>query len=77
MAEHAGQRPRAYLGASWIGEPCARRLVYAVTHTPFGPGKELEGPSLRIAATGNVLEDLAIRWLRLPAVNLKGTSRLG
>ena len=39
VAEREGQRPRDYLGASRIGEPCARRLVYEVTHTPPDPGK--------------------------------------
>ena len=42
-AEREGQRPRDYLGASRIGEPCARRLVYEVTRTPPDPGKDFEG----------------------------------
>ena len=41
-AEREAQRPRDYLGASRIGEPCARRLVYEVTHTPPDPGKDFE-----------------------------------
>ena len=60
-AEREGQRPRNYLGASRIGEPCARRLVYEVTHTPPDPGKDFEGRVLRIFAAGHVFEDLAIR----------------
>ncbi|SFC90375.1 PD-(D/E)XK nuclease family protein [Tropicimonas isoalkanivorans] len=77
VAERAGQRPRDYLGASRIGEPCARRLVYEVTHTPPDPGKELEGRSLRIFAAGHVFEDLAIRWLRLAGFDLRTQTREG
>ena len=77
VAERAGQRPRDYLGASRIGEPCARRLVYEVTHTPPDPGKELEGRSLRIFAAGHVFEDLAIRWLRAAGFDLRTRRRDG
>ena len=69
--ERNGQRPRAYLGASRIGEPCARRLVYEVLHTPPDPGKEIEGRTLRIFAAGHVFEDLAIRWLRQAGFDLR------
>ena len=77
VAERAGQRLRDYLGASRIGEPCARRLVYEVTHTPQDPGKEFEGRSLRIFAAGHVFEDLAIRWLRLAGFDLRTQTREG
>lgn len=77
VAERAGQRPRDYLGASRIGEPCARRLVFEVTHTPPDPGKELDGRSLRIFAAGHVFEDLAIRWLRLAGFDLRTQTREG
>jgi hypothetical protein len=77
VAESAGQRPRDYLGASRIGEPCARRLVYEVTHTPPDPGKEIEGRALRIFAAGHVFEDLAIRWLRRARFDLRTQSREG
>ena len=61
-AEREGQRTRDYLGASRIGEPCARRLVYEVTHTPPDPGKELEGRSLRIsqASDGHFYADIRV-----------------
>ena len=77
VAERAGQRPRDYLGASRIGEPCARRLVYEVTHTPPDAGKEIEGRALRIFAAGHVFEDLAIRWLRRAGFDLRTQSREG
>lgn len=77
VAERESQRPRDYLGASRIGEPCARRLVYEITHTPPDPGKELEGRSLRIFAAGHVFEDLAISWLRKAGFDLRTQTRTG
>ena len=77
VAERTGQRPRDYLGASRIGEPCARRLVYEVTHTPPDPGRDLAGRTLRIFAAGHVFEDLAIRWLRLAGFDLRTQTREG
>lgn len=76
-AERADQRPRDYLGASRIGEPCARRLVYEVAHTPPDPGKEIGGRALRIFAAGHVFEDLAIRWLRRAGFDLRTQTRDG
>ena len=76
-AEREGQRPRDYLGASRIGEPCARRLVYEVRHTPPDPGKDFEGRTLRIFAAGHVFEDLAIRWLRQAGFDLRTQTQAG
>ena len=70
-AEREGQHPRDYLGASRIGEPCARRLVYEFTKTPVDPGKEFAGRTLRIFEAGHVFEDLAIRWLRAAGFDLR------
>jgi hypothetical protein len=77
VAEHDKQRPRDYLGASRIGEPCARRLVYEYTKTPVDPGKEFEGRTLRIFEAGHVFEDLAIRWLRAAGFDLRTQTRDG
>ena len=76
-AERANQCPRDYLGASRIGEPCSRRLVYEVTHTPPDPGKDFEGRVLRIFAAGHVFEDLAIRWLRHAGFDLRTQTQAG
>ena len=56
--------PRDYLGASRVGEPCARRLVYEYTRTPPDEGKAYAGTMLRIFEAGHQFEDLSIRWLR-------------
>ena len=77
VAARARQRPRDYLGASRIGEPCSRRLVYEFTRTPEDPGKEIKGQSLRIFAAGHVFEDLAIRWLRQAGFDLRTERRDG
>ena len=76
-AERADQRPRDYLGASRIGEPCARRLVYEVTRAPPDPGKDFQGRTLRIFAAGHVFEDLAIRWLRQAGFDLRTQTHEG
>jgi hypothetical protein len=76
-AERQRQQPRDYLGASRIGEPCARRLVYEFTKTPVDPGKEFAGQTLRIFEAGHVFEDLAIRWLRAAGFDLRTQKRDG
>lgn len=77
IAERNAQRPRDYLGASRIGEPCARRLVYEFAKTPVDPGKEFAGQTLRIFEAGHVFEDLAIRWLRAAGFDLRTQRRDG
>lgn len=77
LAERDTQRPRDYLGASRIGEPCARRLVYEFTKTPVDPGMDFEGRTLRIFEAGHVFEDLAIRWLRAAGFDLRTEKRSG
>ena len=69
--------PRDYLGASRIGEPCARALVYEVTQTRKDEGKEFDGSILRIFAAGHVFEALSIRWLRAAGFDLRTRNRAG
>jgi hypothetical protein len=77
VAERDTQRPRDYLGASRIGDPCARRLVYEFTKTTVDSGKEFAGQTLRIFEAGHVFEDLAIRWLREAGFDLRTQKRDG
>jgi hypothetical protein len=65
------------LGASRIGEPCARKLVYEYARTPKDEGKEFAGAILRIFEAGHQLEDLCIRWLRAAGFDLRTRNRLG
>ena len=77
VAERDAQRPRDYLGASRIGEPCARRLVYEFTKKQVDPGKDFEGRTLRIFEAGHLFEELAIRWLRAAGFDLRTEKRDG
>lgn len=71
------RRPRDYLGGSRIGEPCARKLVYEITHTPPDPGKGFGGQTLRIFDAGHQFETLSIRWLRAAGFDLRTARRDG
>ena len=71
VKERNADRPRDYLGASRIGEECARRLLYEFTHTPPDEGRDLDGHALRIFEAGHVFEDLSIRWLRRADFDLR------
>ena len=65
------QRPRDYLGGSRIGEPCARKLIYEVTHTPKDPGGEFDAGILRIFEAGHQFEAMTIGWLRIAGFDLR------
>ncbi len=69
--------PRDYLGASRIGEPCARRLVYEITRTPKDEGREFAGRTLRIFEVGHQLEDLCVGWLRGAGFDVRTRNRAG
>ncbi len=71
------QQPRDYLGGSRVGEPCARKLVYEVTHAPKDEGKDFDGAILRIFDAGHQFEALSIRWLRAAGFDLRTERRDG
>ncbi len=71
VAEREHTPPRDYLGASRIGEPCARRLVYEITHAPPDQGREISASTLRVFEAGHVFEQLSIRWLRAAGFDLR------
>jgi hypothetical protein len=68
---HHAQPPRDYLGGSRIGEPCARRLAYEMTHIPVDQGMGFRGGLLRIFDAGHQFEDLTIRWLQAAGFDLR------
>jgi hypothetical protein len=70
VAEREDQPPRNYLGASRLGLACERALQYEYAGAPVDPGRGFAGRILRIFEVGHVLEDLAIRWLRLAGFDL-------
>jgi hypothetical protein len=69
LARHRRQTPRDYLGGSRIGEPCARKLVYEITHAP--KDRDVDADILRIFDAGHQFEALTIRWLRLAGFDLR------
>jgi hypothetical protein len=59
--EAAREPPRNYLGASQLGDPCLRKLVY---HYRGAPEKQPEGRMRRIWQRGHWAEARLIAWLR-------------
>ena len=56
---HSQKPKRTYLGASRLGEPCARALQYEYTQTPRD--QTFTGQTLRIFEMGHVLEKMALQ----------------
>ncbi len=69
LARHQQQTPRDYLGGSRVGEACARKLVYEVTHAP--KDRDFDGGILRIFDAGHQFEALSIRWLHQAGFDLR------
>ena len=77
VVERAATPSRDYLGASRIGEPCARRLCYELMQVPVDDGADFSGRMLRIFETGHRFEEMTIRWLRLAGFDLRTHKRNG
>ena len=69
VAQTRRQVPRDYLGGSRVGEPCARKLVYEITHAP--KDFDFEANTLRVFDTGHQFEALSITWMRLAGFDLR------
>jgi hypothetical protein len=48
-----------------LGVACERALQYEYAGAPVDPGSGFSGRILRVFEVGHVLEDLAVRWLRM------------
>lgn len=70
----AKEVPRDYLGASRIGEPCARKLAYEYLKVP---GEEFTGRVLRIFEVGHNFEDLMATWIRAAGFELRTVNTRG
>ena len=75
--EREQQTKRTYLGASRLGVACDRALQFEFAGAPADPGRDFDGRVLRIFEVGHVLEELAIRWLRLSGFELYTNTRSG
>ncbi len=71
LDRQARERPRDYLGGSRIGEPCARKLVFEITHTPKDADRDFDARILRVFDAGHQFEALSIRWLRAAGFDLR------
>jgi hypothetical protein len=77
VAEDRARPPRAYLGGSRLGDPCARRLQYEYLEVPKDDGAGFIGLQLRIFGAGHAFEDLAVAWLRKAGFDLRTRDRAG
>jgi hypothetical protein len=77
LAERAATPLRDYLGASRIGEPCARRLCYELMRARVDDGEDFPGRVLRIFEAGHRFEEMTIRWIRLAGFDLRTHQRNG
>ena len=68
--ERGAQTPRDYLGASRLGVSCERALQYEYAGAPVDLGRGFSGRILRVFEVGHVLEELAVRWLRMSGIEL-------
>jgi PD-(D/E)XK nuclease superfamily len=59
---HSKKSKRNYLGASRLGEPCARKLQYEFLNAK--PNQEFNGQQLCVFAMGHYLETLVVEWLQ-------------
>ena len=62
--QHAQQAHRDYLGASSLGEPCARKLQYQYLAITPDKATMFSGATLRIFARGHTMEAMMLDWLR-------------
>lgn len=62
---------RSYLGASDIGEPCARQLQYDYLGTPRDEGSDFSAKTLRVFHRGHQAEEWMIQWIRAAGFTLK------
>lgn len=65
------EKPREYLGASSIGEPCARRLQYTFNGTPQDEGTDFTGKTRRIFHRGHQGEEWMAKWIRAAGFDLR------
>lgn len=77
VSSDRAKSPRDYLGASRIGEPCARKLVYEITRAPKDEDRGFDGTILRIFDVGHQLEDLCIGWLHAAGFDVRTRNRSG
>lgn len=71
IEERKKQPRRNYLGASALGEACARKIQYEFAGAPKDEGADFGGQALRIFDAGHQFEALSINWLRNAGFDLR------
>ena len=71
------QEQRKYLGASMLGDPCARKIQYSYLHTEIDPGAGFSAQTLRIFQVGHMLEEAIIKWFRQAGFDLRNQKKNG
>jgi hypothetical protein len=69
------EKPRQYLGASLLGNKCARCIQYTFLGTQ--PDKRDSGQQLRIFEIGHVLENVVANWLKSAGFDLQTCDESG
>lgn len=62
-------KPRSYLGASMLGDPCARKVQFSYFNVPKD-GEGFSGRAYRIFELGHILEDVTIAHMRRAGFDL-------
>lgn len=65
------EHSREYLGASYLGYPCSRRIQYMWKNVSRDEKRELSGYILRIFSIGDKYEELAVDWLQKAGFKLE------
>lgn len=73
IAQHKSQEKRTYLGASMIGDECARKVQLQF----LGKEEEVSAQTLRTFDIGHALEDLVAQWLMTAGLDLKTRNENG
>lgn len=68
---------RKYLGASSIGDECARKIQYRYLNYPIDEDKGFSARTLRIFQFGHEIEDYAAKWLRDAGFDLRTEDKQG
>ena len=76
IEKESRQPGRKYLGASSLGDPCARKLQYRYIGQPKDADKGFPAKTLRTFALGHAIEDLMIMYFRDAGFDLR-TERHG
>ena len=77
VAAASHESHRSYIGASAIGEACARRIQYELFDTPRDPGRERSAANLRLCQRGHLFEPVMADWLRQAGFTLQTTDEHG